>query len=444
MPHKIGVIGTGYVGLVSGTCFAEVGNTVYCVEVDEQKVATMKSGKSPIYEPGLEILLERNLRESRLIFTANHAEAVRNCTMLFLCLPTPPNEDGSADLQYVLQVTHQLATIIKEENITAPRIIITRSTVPVGTFEKVRAVIDEVAPGFEIHVASNPEFLREGFAVEDTMKPERVVIGTRNKFVEEQLRDLYDPFFRNGSRVFVMDERSSEVTKYAANSFLAMKISFMNDLSVYCENVGVDIENVRLGIGSDSRIGKRFIYPGIGYGGSCFPKDVKALIYSAREAGTPLQIIEAVEHVNKEQVVRFVNKLVERFNGNIKGKKFALWGLAFKPNTDDVREAPSYKIIDMLLPFGAEIVAYDPEAKANTEKRYGNQIQYATSMYSCVEGADALIIATEWNEFRNPDFERVANSIKNKVIFDGRNMYDLPVMESYGFEYHSVGRPKVG
>lgn len=440
MPHTIGVIGTGYVGLVSGTCFAEVGNTVYCVEVDAAKVALMQQGKSPIYEPGLEILLERNLREKRIIFTTNHAEAVRACTMLFLCLPTPPNEDGSADLHYVLEVSRHLAQIIRDENIRERRIFITRSTVPVGTYEKVRAVIEETAPGFDIRVASNPEFLREGFAVEDTMKPERVVVGTREEEVEKMLCDLYEPFVSNGNPIFVMDEKSAEVTKYAANAFLATKISYMNELSVYCEQVGVDIENVRLGIGSDSRIGKRFIYPGIGYGGSCFPKDVKALAYSAREAGTPLRIIEAVEQVNKEQVQRFTHRIIQRLGTNLSGRKIALWGLAFKPNTDDVREAPAYKIIDMLLDAGAAITCYDPEAMSNTRKIYGERITFASSMYECLSGADALVIATEWNEFRKPDFNRILSLLTQPLIYDGRNIYDPEQMKASGFEYHCVGR----
>lgn len=440
MPHTIGVIGTGYVGLVSGTCFAEVGNTVYCVEVDAAKVALMQQGKSPIYEPGLEILLERNLREKRIIFTTNHAEAVRACTMLFLCLPTPPNEDGSADLHYVLEVSRHLAEIIRDENIRERRIFITRSTVPVGTYEKVRAVIEETAPGFDIRVASNPEFLREGFAVEDTMKPERVVVGTREEEVEKMLCDLYEPFVSNGNPIFVMDEKSAEVTKYAANAFLATKISYMNELSVYCEQVGVDIENVRLGIGSDSRIGKRFIYPGIGYGGSCFPKDVKALAYSAREAGTPLRIIEAVEQVNKEQVQRFTRRIIQRLGTNLSARKIALWGLAFKPNTDDVREAPAYKIIDMLLDAGAAITCYDPEAMSNTRRIYGERITFASSMYECLSGADALVIATEWNEFRKPDFSRILSLLAQPLIYDGRNIYDPEQMKASGFEYHCVGR----
>lgn len=414
------------------------------MEVDEQKVETIRSGKSPIYEPGLEILLERNLRDKRLRVTTNLAEAVRSCTMLFLCLPTPPNEDGSADLQYVLDVSKTIATIIRDEAIAEMRIIITRSTVPVGTYEKVTNVVREVAPGCDIRVASNPEFLREGFAVDDTMKPERVVVGTRDDEVAAILRDVYQPFVHgNNNPVFVMDEKSAEVTKYAANSFLATKISFMNDLSVYCEQAGVDIENVRRGIGSDSRIGKRFIYPGVGYGGSCFPKDVKALVYSAREAGTPLRIIEAVEQVNADQHRHFAQKIIHHFGGMVQGKRIALWGLAFKPNTDDVREAPAFKIINILREHGATIIAYDPEAIENSKRIYGDSIEYATTMYDALYHADALVIVTEWNEFRRPDFDRIASLLQSQVIFDGRNVYDPHEMAQLGFLYYCVGRPTV-
>ncbi len=443
MPHTIAIVGTGYVGLVSGTCFAEVGNTVYCVEVDAEKVSMIQAGKSPIYEPGLEILLERNVREQRLIVTQDLRAAVRTCTMLFLCLPTPPNEDGSADLHYVLEVATQIAQIVKEEDIRDGRIIITRSTVPVGTAVRVRSVVDAVTKDHPISIASNPEFLREGFAVEDTMKPERVVIGTRDQQVRELLCDIYEPFVSNGNPIFVMDEKSAEVTKYAANSFLATKISFMNDLSAYCETVGVDIENVRLGIGSDSRIGKRFIFPGVGYGGSCFPKDVKALIHSAREAGTPMRIVEAVEDVNHTQIERFIGRVVKRLGPDLSGMRIAIWGLAFKPNTDDIREAPAFRVIDALLDYRAHVTVYDPEAMKNTQRRYGNALTYAGSMYACTENADCLIIVTEWNEFRKPDFSRIAAGMKQRVIFDGRNIYDREDMRREGFEYYSVGRPDV-
>ncbi|MFM2133704.1 MAG: hypothetical protein RL156_985 [Bacteroidota bacterium] len=443
MPHTIAIVGTGYVGLVSGTCFAEVGNTVYCVEVDAEKVAMIQAGKSPIYEPGLEILLERNVRERRLIVTEDLRQAVRACTMLFLCLPTPPNEDGSADLHYVLEVATEIAEIIKEEDIRDGRVIITRSTVPVGTAARVRSAVDAVTKDHPIAIASNPEFLREGFAVEDTMKPERVVVGTGDAHVRELLCDVYEPFLSNGNPIFIMDEKSAEVTKYAANSFLATKISFMNDLSAYCETVGVDIENVRQGIGSDSRIGKRFIFPGVGYGGSCFPKDVKALIHSAREAGTPLRIVEAVEDVNMAQTERFIGRIVKRMGEDLHNVRIALWGLAFKPNTDDVREAPAFRVIDALLNRRASLSVYDPEAIKNTQRRYGTSIHYASNMYECVENSDCLVIVTEWNEFRKPDFARMAQSMNHRIVFDGRNMYHPYDMHMEGFEYYSVGRPDV-
>lgn len=443
MPHTIAIVGTGYVGLVSGTCFAEVGNTVYCVEVDAEKVAMIQAGKSPIYEPGLEILLERNVRERRLIVTEDLRQAVRACTMLFLCLPTPPNEDGSADLHYVLEVATEIAEIIKEEDIRDGRVIITRSTVPVGTAARVRSAVDAVTKDHPIAIASNPEFLREGFAVEDTMKPERVVVGTDDAHVRELLCDVYEPFLSNGNPIFIMDEKSAEVTKYAANSFLATKISFMNDLSAYCETVGVDIENVRQGIGSDSRIGKRFIFPGVGYGGSCFPKDVKALIHSAREAGTPLRIVEAVEDVNMAQTERFIGRIVKRMGEDLHNVRIALWGLAFKPNTDDVREAPAFRVIDALLNRRASLSVYDPEAIKNTQRRYSTSIHYASNMYECVENSDCLVIVTEWNEFRKPDFARMAQSMNHRIVFDGRNMYHPYDMHMEGFEYYSVGRPDV-
>lgn len=443
MPHTIAIIGTGYVGLVSGTCFAEVGNTVYCVEVDAEKVSMIQAGKSPIYEPGLEILLERNVRERRLIVTDDLRTAVRACTMLFLCLPTPPNEDGSADLHYVLEVASEIAEIIKEEDIRDGRIIITRSTVPVGTAARVRSAVDSVTKDHPIAIASNPEFLREGFAVEDTMKPERVVVGTGDAHVRELLCDLYEPFLSNGNPIFIMDEKSAEVTKYAANSFLATKISFMNDLSAYCETVGVDIENVRQGIGSDSRIGKRFIFPGVGYGGSCFPKDVKALIHSAREAGTPLRIVEAVEDVNTAQTERFIGRIVKRMGEDLHNVRIALWGLAFKPNTDDVREAPAFRVIDALLNRRASLTVYDPEAIKNTQRHFGASIHYASNMYECVENSECLVIVTEWNEFRKPDFARMAQCMNRRIVFDGRNMYHPYDMQMEGFEYYSVGRPDV-
>ncbi len=440
MSYKIGVIGTGYVGLVSGTSFAATGNQVLCVDIDENKVAKMKQGICPIYEPGLDVLMTRNIKDGRLNFTTNLRDAVHQSRIIFLCLPTPPNEDGSADLHHVLKVAEDIANIIKQDGITEEKICVNKSTVPVGTAAKVKAIFDNVLGKHNVHIISNPEFLREGFAVEDAMKPERVVIGTSNAKVGETMKDLYEPFVRSGNPIIIMDEKSAEVTKYAANSFLATKISFMNDLSAYCEKVGADIDKIRFGIGSDTRIGKRFLFAGIGYGGSCFPKDVRALVYSAEEAGTPLEIIKAAQDVNYKQIHRFFGNIEARFDGNLKGKKIAIWGLAFKPDTDDTREAPAFTLIDSLLEAGASVRAYDPEAMENTKIRFEDKIEYAENAYQCLESADFLIITTEWTMFRKPDFDRIRQSLTMPLIFDGRNLYDLEEMEKHGFEYRSIGR----
>jgi UDPglucose 6-dehydrogenase len=443
MAYKICVIGTGYVGLVSGTTFAETGNEVVCVDIDPVKVDKLNKGIPTIFEPGLEPLLQRNVKEGRLRFTTMLEEGVLTALITFFCLPTPPNDDGSADLSRILEVAQKVAEIFKNHRIEEPRIVVNKSTVPVGTADRVRKIFDLVYPGNKVEVVSNPEFLREGFAVEDSMKPERIVIGTRSNFVREVMQDLYEPFVRSGNPIYFFDERTAEVIKYAANAFLATKISFMNDLSAFCEAVGADIEKVRIGIGSDSRIGKRFLFAGLGFGGSCFPKDVRALIQSAEEAGTPLSIVKATYEVNQKQIQRFIGKILARFDNQIQGKKFALWGLAFKPNTDDVREAPAFKVIDALLEKGAILNVYDPEAMENTRKVYGDKINYAKEMYGCLEGADALIIATEWTVFRNPDFKKMKSLMKNPLIFDGRNLFNLEEMEKNGFEYHSIGRRKV-
>ena len=443
MSYNIGVIGTGYVGLVSGTCFAATGNNVYCIDIVEEKIEKLKKGISPIFEPGLDHMLQKNLKEGRLHFSTNLMDAVEKSEFIFLCLPTPPNEDGSADLHHVLKVAGDITNLIKEHNITDRKILINKSTVPVGTAAQVRKIVDDILPENNIEIVSNPEFLREGFAVEDAMKPERVVVGTSSTWAEEMMRDLYLPFVRSGNPIYIMDEKSAEVTKYAANSFLAAKISFMNDLSAYCEKVGADIENVRSGIGSDTRIGKRFLFAGIGYGGSCFPKDVRALMYSSEEYGVPLKIIQAAHKVNDHQIERFFDKIKTRYDGNLKGKNFALWGLAFKPNTDDTRDAPAFRLIDSLLNEGATVKAYDPEAMDNTRMRFGDKINYTEDMYSCLEGADALIIATEWNVFRRPDFEKLSSALKEKLIFDGRNLYKLERMEELGYEYYCIGRRAV-
>lgn len=431
---KIAVIGTGYVGLVTGTCFAETGNDVTCVDIDVAKVNKLNNGEITIYEPGLEKLFLRNRKENRLHFTTSLADAVKEAVIIFLALPTPPGEDGSADLRYILGVATELGKII-----TGYKVIVDKSTVPVGTADKVRAAIAAGYKG-EFDVVSNPEFLREGVAVEDFMKPDRVVIGCSSERARKLMGDLYGPFVRQGNPVIFMDERSAELTKYAANSFLAMKISFMNEIARLCERLDADVDMVRKGIGTDDRIGKRFLFPGIGYGGSCFPKDVQALVKSATETDYDFEILQAVMKVNEAQKLHLLPGIRAYFNGQLKGKHFALWGLAFKPNTDDIREAPALYIIDALVKEGATVSVFDPEAMRNVKQELGDRVQYAGSQYEALENADALIIATEWNEFRTPDFSRIASSLKNKVIFDGRNLFDLSVMRELGFYYQSVGR----
>jgi len=440
---KIAVVGTGYVGLVSGTCFAETGNHVICVDVDKKKVQKMKDGIVPIYEPGLEILFDRNIKKNRLFFTSDIREAVREAEIVFLCLPTPQGGNGAADLQYVIKVAEDLGKFFNEEPNIGFKVLIDKSTVPVGTSDKVRAAVKKYAPDFEFDVASNPEFLREGVAVEDFMKPERVVIGTENPKTKALMEELYEPFVRSGNPIYFMDVKSAEMTKYASNSFLATKISFMNEIANLCEITGADVDKVRIGIGSDSRIGKRFLFPGVGYGGSCFPKDVMALINTANENEYDFKILKSVVTVNKLQGEHFVNKVLKHYNGNIKGKHFALWGLAFKPNTDDVRDAPAFTVIRELQKNGASVTAYDPEAMATTKAVLGDSIKYAKISYEALEGADALIIVTEWNEFRNPNFEKIRSLIKDPVIFDGRNLYDLDKLKDLNFVYYSIGRKTV-
>jgi UDPglucose 6-dehydrogenase len=434
---KVTVIGTGYVGLVTGTCFAETGNNVTCVDIDKVKVDKLTGGQITIYEPGLEKIFLRNLRESRLKFTTQLDESVDDAELIFLALPTPPGENGAADLKYVLGVAEYLGKIMKSY-----KVVVNKSTVPVGTADKVRAAISNHYDG-EFDVVSNPEFLREGVAVDDFMKPDRVVVGTRSERAKKLMSDLYAPFVRQGNPMIFMDERSSELTKYAANSFLATKISFMNEIAQLCERMGADVDMVRRGIGSDERIGKRFLFPGIGYGGSCFPKDVQALIKSSDEVQYKFEILEAVEKVNVNQKLHLVEKIKSYFNQNVQGKHFALWGLAFKPNTDDIREAPALSIIDALTKAGASITAYDPEAMYNVKEYIGDKIRYAENQYQALEGASALIIATEWSEFRTPDFERMANEIKCKVIFDGRNLFSKESLMNNGFDYISIGREKL-
>lgn len=431
---NIAVIGTGYVGLVTGTCFAEMGNHVICVDIDQAKVESMKKGKIPIYEPHLDAIFERNLNQGRLKFTVNLEEAVKDSQIIFLALPTPPGEDGSADLSYILGVAQKLGNLITEY-----KVVINKSTVPVGTAEKVHAAIAKNCKS-EFDVVSNPEFLREGFAVDDFMKPDRVVIGTDSEKARKIMSDLYAPFVRQGNPIYFMDARSSELTKYAANAFLATKITFMNEIANLCEKVGANVDMIRIGIGSDSRIGKRFLFAGIGYGGSCFPKDVQALSKTALDYDYDFKVLTSVMEVNYEQRTIIVNKIRDYFNNGLKGKKIAVWGLAFKPDTDDIREAPALFIIDELLKDGAVISAFDPEAMNNVKKVIGDKITYAANPYEAVADADALLIATEWSVFRTPEFDTLAKKMKAKVVFDGRNLYDPAKMTELGFYYNSMGR----
>jgi UDPglucose 6-dehydrogenase len=434
---KISVVGTGYVGLVTGTCFAETGNTVFCVDNNAEKVLKMQNGQIPIYEPGLDALFERNISQGRLKFTTNLAEGIEGAKIIFLALPTPPGADGSADLKYILQVAEELGPLLKDYTV-----IVDKSTVPVGTAEKVRA---KIAMGAIVpfDVVSNPEFLREGVAVDDFMKPDRVVIGTSSERSKELMEKLYAPYVRQGNPVIFMDERSAELTKYAANAFLAAKITFMNEIANLCEKVGANVDDVRKGIGSDSRIGKRFLFAGIGYGGSCFPKDVQALSKTSEENAYDFKMLNAVMEVNEEQKTRLVPKLKDYFHGSLAGKKIAMWGLAFKPNTDDIREAPSLYNIKELLSEGASVTVYDPEAQQNVYQQMGDKISYAKDQYEAVDGADALMIMTEWPVFRTPDFDILSKKLKNRVIFDGRNLFEPHEMKELGYHYESIGRNPV-
>jgi len=438
----ISVIGTGYVGLVSGTCFAEMGNNVICVDNSPEKLKKLQNAEVTIYEPGLEIIFSRNIEKKRLIFTGDLKQAVLNSEVVFLCLPTPQGEDGSADLQYVLGVAKEIGGILKSSGNKEYKIIVNKSTVPVGTAQLVENEIRKEG-GDNFDIVSNPEFLREGFAVEDFMKPDRIVIGSESKIALEKMRLLYEPFVRQGNPIVEMNTASSEVTKYAANSYLAMRITYMNELANFCEAVGADIDNVRRGMGTDSRIGKRFLFAGIGYGGSCFPKDVNALIKTSVDRGSEMNLLTVVERINQQQKKVLFDKVVKHFKGDIKGKNFAAWGLAFKPNTDDMREAPSVVIINELLKAGAKVSAYDPAAIETSKFYLKNTITYANDEYDALKNADALLIFTEWNEFRNPDFEKVSGLLKNKLIFDGRNIYAVNVMKELGYTYYSIGRKTV-
>lgn len=434
---NITIVGTGYVGLVTGTTLAELGNSVYCVDIDENKVAAMKNGVVPIYEPNLEEMFLRNIQAQRLFFTTDLKEALEKSEVIYLALPTPPGEDGSADLSYVLNVSDKIG-----EMLTDYKVIVNKSTVPVGTADRVREAIS-AKTSVEFDVVSNPEFLREGFAVEDSMNPARVVVGSSSEKAKDIMAKIYQPFTNTGIPIIFMDEKSSELTKYASNSFLAVKITFMNEIANYCEKVGADVDKVRLGMGSDDRIGNRFLFPGIGYGGSCFPKDVKALIKSGKDEDFSFEILEATEKVNTSQKVILVSEIEKYFGGNLKGKKIAFWGLAFKANTDDIREASSLDNIKLLLEKGAEIIAYDLIAENNVRKILGEKIKYAKTMYDALEGADALFIATEWPEFKNPNFSIMAEKMNTKAVFDGRNMYPLEIPEQNGFFYKSIGRKTI-
>ncbi|MFD0863114.1 UDP-glucose dehydrogenase family protein [Sungkyunkwania multivorans] len=434
---KITVIGTGYVGLVTGTCLAETGNDVLCVDINEEKVNLMKKGKVPIYEPQLEVLFAKNIKSGRLNFTTSIKEGLDHGTIIFLALPTPEDEDGAADLSYVLGVAEDIGKMI-----TDYKVIVGKSTVPVGTADLVRKTISKHTDQ-EFDVVSNPEFLREGYAVGDFLKPERIIIGTDSERAIQLLKKIYKPYTQMGSRLLIMDEKSSELTKYASNSFLATKITFINEVANFCERVGADVDMVRIGMGADSRIGNRFLFPGIGYGGSCFPKDVKALHKSGKEEHYNFKLLEAVIDVNRSQKVALVPKIMDYFGGALKGKKIAIWGLAFKPETDDIREASSLDMIRDLLKLGADIVSYDPEAMPNVKRKLGNKISFAKDMYTALEDAEALVICTEWSIFKLPDFKRMKKQLKTPVIFDGRNLYDLQEMKSEGFYYSSIGRPVI-
>lgn len=431
---KIAVIGTGYVGLVTGTCLAETGNEVLCIDIDKAKVKQMQAGEVPIYEPHLDVLFERNIKSNRLKFSTNLEEGLEHGDIIFLALPTPEDEDGSADLKYILGVADDIGKLIKDY-----KVIVDKSTVPVGTSDKVKAAIAKNAK-VDFDVVSNPEFLREGFAVDDFLKPERIVVGSSSDRATELMQKLYKPYVRSGNPIIIMDEKSAELTKYASNSFLAAKITFMNEIANFCEKVGADVDKVRIGMGTDSRIGKRFLFPGIGYGGSCFPKDVKALHKSGLDNNYDFKILDAVINVNARQKLVLIPKIETHFNNDLKGKNIAIWGLAFKPETDDIREAPALYMIEALLDAGCRITAFDPEAMPNVKRKLGDQINYADSMYETLQNVDALVICTEWSIFRTPDFDKMKGLMSSPTVFDGRNLYDVKDVINEGFKYVSIGR----
>jgi len=433
---NVAIIGTGYVGLVTGAGFAETGNNVICMDIVQEKIDALKNGMIPIYEPGLEEIVRFNMQEGRLVFTTDMKEAIADAKVIFLALPTPQGADGAADLSRVMSVAKQMAQIITE-----PKVIVNKSTVPVGTAAKVKAIF-EAETKIKVEVVSNPEFLKEGAAVQDFLKPDRIVIGSSVPEAIDVMQELYEPFVRTGNPIYIMDEKSAELTKYAANAMLALRISFMNEIANICDRVGADVDNVRKGIGSDGRIGQQFLFPGVGFGGSCFPKDVSAIIKTAEENQYDFKTLKAVQEVNAKQKKILVEKILAHYNGNIKGKTFALWGLSFKPKTDDIRDAPSIEVIKALLEHGAKVQASDPVAIPLMMKvlEESGSLQYRRKNMKALDGADALIIVTEWNEFRNPDFNLVAKSLKDKVVFDGRNIYDPEKMKEHGLAYYGIGR----
>ncbi len=439
---KITVIGTGYVGLVTGTCFAESGNEVICIDINAEKVKKMKNGQIPIYEPGLETLFNRNIKANRLRFSTDLKKGVDFGAIIFLALPTPEDEDGSADLSYVMDVAGKIGELLNQNDDNDYKIIVNKSTVPVGTAAKVAEVI-KTKTSKDFDVVSNPEFLREGFAVDDFMKPERIVIGTDSPRAQEKMRQLYEPFVRSGNPILMMDQRSAEITKYASNAFLALKITFMNEIANFAERVGANVDKIRIGMGTDSRIGKRFLFPGIGYGGSCFPKDVKALYKTGLDHKHEFKLLKSVIEVNDLQKTILIPKVQAFFEGRLKDKNIAIWGLAFKPETDDIREAPALYMIEELLEQGAKVTVFDPEAMSNVQEKYGSKLSYAKNMYAALENADALIISTEWNVFRTPDFDKIKKLLNHAVIFDGRNLYKPDRMRENGFSYFSIGRQQI-
>ncbi len=439
---NVAVIGTGYVGLVTGTCFAETGNHVICVDNDPEKLEKLNQADLTIYEPGLELLFYRNIAKKRLSFTDNMKSAVISSEIIFLCLPTPQGEDGSADLRYVFAVAKGIAAILKEDGSRGYKILVNKSTVPVGTSAAVKSILSNEGVA-NVDVVSNPEFLREGFALEDFMRPDRIVIGSESKTALEKMKALYEPFVRQGNPIVEMDPASAELTKYASNAYLAMRITYMNEMANLCEKVGANIDLVRIGMGTDNRIGKRFLFAGIGYGGSCFPKDVNALIRTSIEKGSEMKILTAVDKLNQERKLLLVDRVSHHFENSLKGRQLTVWGLAFKPNTDDMREAPSVVIINRLLELGAKVVAYDPVAMKNAGYYFKDSIQYAEDEYSALKGSDALLVVTEWNEFRNPDFNQMKSALIQPLVFDGRNIFEPEKMKELGFTYYSIGRKPV-